>query len=225
VASIGRPITLNERMADISLRLQHLHTIGDRYDQYHQKVETRLHPYFEQAGMPYPPDHLILVAIKQEKLLQIYAVSGTKLKLVRTYPILAASGTAGPKLQEGDRQVPEGVYSIEKLNPNSAYHLALRVGYPNQFDLAQSAADGRTDLGGDIMIHGSNKSAGCLAMGDENIEDIFVLSAEVGAPQIKLIITPVDFRTTDQLPADTKIYPWSNTLYTHIKQELASLPE
>jgi len=221
----ARPITMNERIAEQSLRRQGLHTIEDRYEEYHAIVERRLRPYFQEAGLPYPPTALVLVGIKEEKLLQVYASSGGSFKLIRTFPILAASGTAGPKVHEGDRQVPEGVYGIEKLNPNSAYHLALRVEYPNKFDLEQAKIEGRTDLGGDIMIHGSDRSAGCLAMGNEAIEDLFILGAEVGAPQIKLILTPVDFRKTNVLPADTKIYPFSDELYAHIKRDLNDLPE
>jgi hypothetical protein len=223
--ALGRPVTMNEKIAEASLRRQGLHTIEDRYKEYQRKVERRLGPYFEAAGVPYPPTFLELIAVKDEKVLQVYASSTGPLRLIRSYSILAASGTAGPKLREGDRQVPEGVYGIEKLNPNSAYHLALRVAYPNQFDLDQAKTDGRTDLGNDIMIHGSDKSAGCLAMGNEAIEDLFILGDDVGASRIKLIITPTDFRKTNKLPADTKIYPWSDALYDHIKKDLIGLPE
>ena len=82
-------------------------------------------------------------------------------------PILAASGVSGPK-REGDKQVPEGFYRIELLNPNSRYHLSLRVNYPNADDLERARQDGRalSTLGGDIMIHGGSASIGCLALGD-----------------------------------------------------------
>ena len=89
-------------------------------------------------------------------------------------------GASGPKIQRGDKQVPEGVYGISYLNPNSAYHLSLGVNYPNAFDREMAAKDGRKNLGGDIMIHGKNVSSGCLAVGDEPAEELFVLAAEVG---------------------------------------------
>lgn len=216
---------MNERIAEISLRKQGLHTIEDRYEEYHALVQHRMAPYFKAAGVRYPPTNLVLVAIKQTKELQVYASSGAvPLHFIRTYKILAASGTAGPKVREGDKQVPEGVYNIEKLNPNSMFHLALRVQYPNQFDVEQANAEIRTNLGTDIMIHGSDRSVGCLAMGNEAIEDLFIVGAEVGAPKIKLIITPVDFRKGLPLPSDTKLYPWSQELYAHIKQDLLALP-
>jgi murein L,D-transpeptidase YafK len=66
-----------------------------------------------------------------------------------------ASGGLGPKLGAGDRQGPERIYAIESLNPNSLFHLSMRLNYPNEFDQMRAKQDGRSDLGGDIMIHGS----------------------------------------------------------------------
>jgi len=71
---------------------------------------------------------------------------------VADYRITAASGTAGPKLREGDRQVPEGIYRIVGLNPNSRYHLSMKLDYPNAFDRHQAARDGRARPGSDIFI-------------------------------------------------------------------------
>ena len=120
-------------------------------------------------------------------------------------------------------QVPEGLYRIESLNPNSLYHLALRVDYPNQFDRAKGRADGREDLGGDIMIHGKSCSIGCLAMGDPAAEELFVLAAETGIDNLSVILTPVDFRT-DELPAEMPKGPdWTPELYASIKRELMKL--
>ena len=80
------------------------------------------------------------------------------------------SGRLGPKLKEGDRQVPEGLYRVESLNPNSRYHLSLRVNYPNEQDKSYGRLDGRNNLGTDIMIHGKDCSIGCLAMGDPSCD-------------------------------------------------------
>lgn len=129
----------------------------------------------------------------------------------------------GPKLRYGDFQVPEGFYRIESLNPNSAFHLSLRVNYPNRFDRAQAQSEGRTGLGGNIMIHGSNVSIGCLAMGDEAAEDLFVLASQTGRENIRLILSPVDFRQGD-VPADEKRPAWVSALYREIKTALSPLP-
>lgn len=137
----------------------------------------------------------MLVAFKEERRLEVWAFEQQqkRLALLKTYPILAASGTAGPKTREGDRQVPEGEYKIESLNPNSLYHLALRLNYPNEDDLEAAKSEGRTNLGGDIMIHGSNTSVGCLAMGDPAIEELFVLAADTGLDKVSVLVAPWDF--------------------------------
>lgn len=142
-------------------------TISDRQAQYGPAARSRWQPYFMRKGVAYPPAKLLLVGLKREKQLQVYsAADGQPPIYIRTFPVQGLSGKLGPKLRFGDLQVPEGFYRIESLNPNSAFHLALRVNYPNAFDQEQAQHEGRTDLGSDIMIHGSNASVGCLAMGD-----------------------------------------------------------
>ena len=71
------------------------------------------------------------------------STGGQAWKLIHRYSVLAASGVAGPKLRQGDKQVPEGVYGISFLNPSSRYDVSLRVNYPNAFDRQMAAKDGR----------------------------------------------------------------------------------
>jgi murein L,D-transpeptidase YafK len=104
----------------------------------------------------------------------------------------AFSGTLGPKLREGDGQIPEGIYGIGYLNPNSSYYLSLKVTYPNASDRARAKADGRTNLGGDIMIHGKAVTIGCVPVGDDAIEDIFYLASAVGIKNVSVVIAPYD---------------------------------
>src|SRR5262249_27232730 len=92
----------------------------------------------------------------------------------------------------------------------------LRVNYPNAFDRQMAAKDGRKNLGGDIMIHGKNLSAGCLAMGDEAVEELFVLAAQTGLSNIKLIIAPTDFRENGLTALDPGRPEWLPRLYTEI---------
>jgi murein L,D-transpeptidase YafK len=167
---------------------------------------------------------LILVGLKQERQLELWVSDGSPdFRFLKSYPVLAASGTLGPKLKEGDRQVPEGLYKIESLNPNSRFHLALRVNYPNTFDQEQGRRDGRTDLGSDIMIHGGSASIGCLAVGDPAAEDLFVLAAETGIKNISALLAPMDFRVR-ALPTNTPASPaWTPQLYADIRNALAPL--
>lgn len=196
-------------------------TVGERVAQFGPAVHERLAPEFARIGVAYPPRRLILAGLKQERRLEVWVSDPPQ--LLKSYPILGASGTLGPKLQEGDHQVPEGLYRIESLNPNSLFHLALRVDYPNAFDVAQGRLDGRQALGSDIMIHGKRSSIGCLAMGDEAAEELFVLAAETGIENISVIFSPVDFRVRE-LPDNLPPLPgWTHALYGRIKAELLRL--
>ncbi len=199
-----------------------LKTIEDRLAEYGQAVQERLEPKFRATGLPYPPPQVTLVGLKQERLLEVYASDRAgNFRFVCSYPVLAASGGLGPKLREGDRQVPEGVYCIRKLNPNSKFHLSLWIDYPNEFDLARAAEEGRTDSGGEIMIHGDEISRGCLAVGDPASEHLFVLAALTGIENITVVLAPIDFRerSLDHLPEGAP--NWLRGVYGQIKTELA----
>jgi hypothetical protein len=202
-------------------------TIADRVEQYGPSARARLLPFFAAAGVPYPPARFLLLGLKQERSLQLYAAGPAQdLVFIRSFVVLGASGELGPKLREGDRQVPEGVYRIEYLNPNSVAHLSLAVSYPNAFDRAHAEEDGREAamLGGDIMIHGGSGSVGCLAIGDQPAEDLFVLAADAGWQQGVVVISPVDFRRT-ALPADDRpTASWVKQLYAWLRTTLGTLP-
>jgi hypothetical protein len=224
LAVIFRPY-IRAALSPIFQRFEKPRTIAERVQQYGARARSRLSPHFQRAQIPYPPKRVTLVGLKAERLLQVYAAGPTNCyRFVCSYPIFAASGGPGPKLREGDRQVPEGIYPIELLNPNSRFHLALRVGYPNSFDRAQAQKDGRMNLGGDIMIHGSSVSIGCLALGDRAAEDLFILAADTGLQNMAVVLSPVDFRTGAGVPKGTKLPDWTAPLYAAIRARLAELP-
>jgi murein L,D-transpeptidase YafK len=118
----------------------------------------------------------ILVRIfKQESELEVWKEDKTgRFALLKTYPICRWSGDLGPKIRQGDRQAPEGFYTITPglMNPNSNYYLAINTGFPNAYD----RANGRT--GAFLMIHGDCSSAGCYAMTDEQVAEIYALARE-----------------------------------------------
>ena len=134
---------------------------------------------------------LRILVFKNERMVELDAPGW---KAPRKCPMTAFSGTLGPKLREGDGQIPEGVYGIEYLNPNSSYYLSLKVTYPNASDRARAKADGRANLGGDIMIHGKAVTIGCVPVGDDAIEDIFYLASAVGIKNVSVVIAPYDMR-------------------------------
>jgi murein L,D-transpeptidase YafK len=123
----------------------------------------------------------------------------------KTYPICNWSGEVGPKLQEGDKQAPEGFYWISKgqMNPNSSFHLSFNLGYPNAYDKAH----GRT--GSALMVHGKCKSAGCYAMTDALIEEIYALAREqFAAGHERFPVHAFPFRMTDENMARFKGHKW-----------------
>jgi murein L,D-transpeptidase YafK len=127
-------------------------------------------------------------------------------RLFATYPICLWSGRLGPKLAEGDRQAPEGFYSVtkEELNPNSRWHRSFSLGFPNAFDRAQ----GRT--GSFIMVHGGCQSIGCFAMTNDVVDEIWRLvtaALDQGQPAFDVQVFP--FRMTDQNLAVRKGDQWS----------------
>jgi len=187
---------------------------------YGQSAEYRLIPYFKKAGVRYPPNKLALIALKNEKQLELWASNNDEWNYINTYPIKAASGTLGPKLKEGDRQVPEGIYKIIGLNPNSSYHLSMKLNYPNKFDLYHAEMEGRSEPGSNIFIHGKKFSIGCLAMGDDAIEELFVLIYKTGKENVKVIISPYDFRKVSLFHVPANSPEWTNILYLKIKKEL-----
>ena len=199
--------------------------VAARVVEYGAAARERMIAGFKRAGVEYPPRSLVLTAFKQEKRLEVYAsASDGTMRMVLEYPILAASGGPGPKLRRGDNQVPEGLYGVESLNPNSLYHLALRIGYPNDEDRAHAREDGREDLGGDIMIHGGAGSVGCLAMGDPAIEELFVMAADVGVENATVVLSPIDFRLAGASVDMGKMPSWVGTRYGQLRARLASLP-
>ncbi|MCA1244072.1 murein L,D-transpeptidase [Stappia stellulata] len=118
---------------------------------------------------------IMLRIFKQESELEVWKQTKTgRYALLETFEICKWSGELGPKFKEGDRQAPEGFYEITPalMNPNSSYHLAFNLGYPNRYDRAHN----RT--GSHLMVHGACSSRGCYAMTDAQVQDIYALARE-----------------------------------------------
>ena len=147
------------------------------------------------AGIDYPPKRRFFRAFKSELELEVWGSNSDEepFVLLHTYPIARASGILGPKRKEGDFQVPEGVYFIDRFNPDSNFHLSLGLNYPNKSDTIRGDPD---EPGTDIFIHGNQVSIGCLAMTDEKIEEIYALALgakDAGQRRIPVHIFPVRF--------------------------------
>lgn len=172
---------------------------------------------FAQKSLTFPPEKMLFVATKAEKKLEVWVRKEKHWVLLKTYPILKASGSMGPKRLSGDLQVPEGFYHVSQLNPHSHYHLSMRIDYPNSFDKKWAEFEGRKKLGGNIYIHGAEKSAGCLAMGNEAIEELFYLASSMPQVDIDVMIMPYDPKKSP-LEATPNAAVWVKLLYLQLEE-------
>lgn len=165
---------------------------------------------FEKQDAPLPPalvkeiakigarerDPIFIRIFKKEAEFEVWKrTPNGQYALLKTYEICSWSGELGPKFQEGDRQSPEGFYTVSpaQLNPNSAYHLSFNIGFPNAYDRAKE----RT--GSFLMVHGACSSAGCYSMEDAQIEEIYALAREAFlGGQEKFQVHAFPFRMTPE---------------------------
>jgi len=156
------------------------------------EVSSELLSLFKQKSMP-KHSPVILRVFKEEAELEVWKQDVTgHFQIVKTYPICRWSGDLGPKVHEGDRQAPEGFYTITPnlMNPNSNYYLAINTGFPNAYD----KANGRD--GSFLMIHGDCWSSGCYAMTDEQIADIYAMARDALAVRPSFQVQAYPFRMT-----------------------------
>lgn len=134
-------------------------------------------------------EEIYLRAFKEERILELWKWNGKQFVLYDTFPICHISGELGPKKRQGDLQVPEGFYEVNVFNPASNYLLSMGLNYPNLRDEIVN----KPPRGGDIYIHGKCVSAGCLAMEDLPIEEIYcvaLLAKAAGQEKIPVHIFP-----------------------------------
>ena len=157
-----------------------------------QELPAELLALLEQKKMPkYSP--IVVRLFKEEAELEVWKQDTTgRFQILKTYPICRWSGDLGPKLHEGDRQAPEGFYTItpELMNPNSNFHLSINFGFPNSFDKANKRN------GSFLMIHGDCLSAGCYAMTDEQISEIYSLARDSLSGRPSFQVQSYPFRLT-----------------------------
>src|SRR5665811_876413 len=155
---------------------------------------SRLRARLDRAGVkPGVPVHIRIYKLESE--IELWVEKGGRFERFATYPICLWSGRLGPKLREGDRQAPEGFYTVaaEQLNPNSRWHRSFNLGFPNAFDQAH----GRH--GSFLMVHGGCTSIGCFAMTDPVVDEIWqFVTAALDEGQARFPVHVFPFRMTDR---------------------------
>jgi murein L,D-transpeptidase YafK len=143
-------------------------------------MEDSVIKQFADKKLNWPPQAMYIRSFKYDRQLEVWVKSSVKepYKLFKTYKVCMQSGSMGPKRMQGDYQVPEGFYYINEFNPNSNYHLALGLNYPNASDkiLSDSVRPGNA-----IYIHGNCVSTGCIAITDVPIEELYIIATHVKA--------------------------------------------
>lgn len=186
-----------------------------------KRKEDTLMKQFKEKNLPWPIKSLYLRSFKYDSQLEVWVRNerNEPYKLFKTYKVCAMAGTLGPKRMQGDYQVPEGFYYINEFNPRSTYHLSLGLNYPNSSDRILGDS---LQPGGDIYIHGSCVTTGCIPITDQQIEELYILAAMArteGQDFIPVHIYPVQFKnkkSSDYLTKYLKDYPE----YTSITNEL-----
>ncbi len=182
-----------------------------------KEKDFSLKHYFESKGLEYEVHNIYIRAFKQEKVLQVWIQQHVEEDyfLLKEYLFCSSSGQLGPKLKEGDEQIPEGFYFINKFNPTSDYYLSLKVNYPNPSDLGR--AD-RARPGGGIFIHGKCVTIGCIPITDDGIKELYWLSVQAydnGQKNIPVHIFPFKYDhanfSTHEFYDDPKLHKfWDN---------------
>jgi murein L,D-transpeptidase YafK len=175
-------------------------SFGKVSDVFKRKEDT-LKKQFAAKKLEWPAKHVYIRSFKYDSELEVWVKSKItdEFQLFKTYKICALAGTLGPKRIEGDYQVPEGFYYINEFKPNSTYHLSLGLNYPNAADkiLADSVSPG-----GDIYIHGSCVTQGCIPITNPQIEELYILTTLAknnGQDFIPVHIFPVRFNNPKSL--------------------------
>jgi murein L,D-transpeptidase YafK len=159
------------------------------------REEDTLRKQFQAKQLVWPARYVYIRSFKYDSEMEVWVKNkqSEKYRLFKTYKICALAGSLGPKRMAGDYQVPEGFYYINEFNPRSLYHLSLGLNYPNASD--KMLCD-LSQPGGDIYIHGSCVTTGCIPITDGQIEELYVLAAhakDMGQDFIPVHIFPVNF--------------------------------
>ncbi|HUS01761.1 MAG TPA: L,D-transpeptidase family protein, partial [Chitinophagaceae bacterium] len=173
------------------------------------KKEDSLRMEFAKKGLQWPAKYVYIRSFKYDAQLEVWVKNDIReqYKLFKTYRVCMQSGTMGPKRFQGDYQVPEGFYYINEFNPNSNYHLSLGLNYPNASDRILSDS---IRPGGDIYIHGSCVSVGCIPVTDDQIEELYIIASYAkanGQDFIPVHVFPVKYsvkKSMDYLNSSTK---------------------
>lgn len=186
----------NDLLEEISFKVEQ--TAYPRVREAYEAKEDSLTILLRARGITSWDFEMYLRAFKKEQMMEVWIREHGKLKfrLVATYDFCATIGNLGPKRKQGDNQIPEGFYHIDRFNPASNFHLSLGINYPNRVDRIKGDTTG---LGGNIFIYGGCETDGGITLTDEKIKDIYILAVEAkNAGQIKIPVSIFPSKLDDE---------------------------
>lgn len=160
--------------------------------------EKYLKQLYKEKGIDTLASYIYIRGFKHERILEVWAKNknDTAYTHIINYDFCSFSGKLGPKRKQGDMQVPEGFYYIDRYNPYSNFHLSLGLNYPNKSD---RILGDKYNLGGDIFIHGSCCTIGCIPITDDKINELFLITVEAkNSGQIKVPVHIFPAKITDE---------------------------
>ncbi len=166
-----------------------------------KRKEDTLQRQFKAKALEWPARYVYVRSFKYDSQLEVWVKNDRKepYKLFKTYRVCALAGSLGPKRMQGDYQVPEGFYYVNEFNPRSNYYLSLGLNYPNASDKILSDL---AQPGGDIYIHGSCVTVGCIPITDQQIDELYILAAHAknaGQDFIPVHIFPIRYNNKKSL--------------------------
>lgn len=187
-----------------------------------RRKEEGVKKEFREKGLEWPARYVYIRSFKLDSQLEVWVKNkkNESFKLFKTYKVCAMAGSLGPKRMQGDYQVPEGFYYINEFKPNSTYHLSLGLNYPNASDRMLSDS---LYPGGDIYIHGSCVTEGCIPITNDQIEDLYIITSYAhasGQEYIPVHIFPVQFsnpRSVSYLERFMKTYQSYRSLVENLR--------
>ena len=214
-------VTVSASASSQSSFVDYQKSFGKVADVFRRKEDT-LRRQFEAKGLQWPAKYVYIRSFKYDSQLELWVKNSIRepFKLFKSYKVCAMAGSLGPKRIAGDYQVPEGFYYINEFNPNSLYHLSLGLNYPNASDklLSDSSLPG-----GNIYIHGSCVTEGCIPITNDQIEELYIITSYAraqGQDFIPVHIFPIKFsnpRSTEYLNRFMNAYMEYKPLVENLK--------
>ena len=179
--------------------------------------QEKINVLFMDKNIDFPAEKIYIRAFKENQVLELWAQAADTdtFAFIKKYPFCSTSGRPGPKRRQGDLQIPEGFYHIDRFNPSSNFHLSLGINYPNASDKVLGE---KSRLGGDIFIHGNCVTIGCIPITDELIKELYVIAIFTknnGQLNIPVHIFPFKM-TENKLDSMNRSYPQNSLFWNNL---------